>query len=446
MPRTIDIKAFIDERPVAAGHWLLVTICFLVMVADGIGVTSVGRETSRILQDWAISRPAFGIVITAASFGLVVVALLASPLSDRFGRKRVLVSSVLVFGLLTGAAAEVSTSVGMAALCFLAGAGMGAALRNASTLLVEYAPQRRRCLMITMMYTAFTLGSALIGFVAGSLVPLHGGRSVLLVDGIVLLALVPIIAACLPESVRWLALRGATARRIAAILARVIQHLFSDDEALVSNEPPLATCKPIGVLFAPSYAVTIVSLGITNSMVLLVSYFFTCWFPTLVKHAELPISTAANVTAMFQIGGTIGATLTGYAMDKASMVPIIDLTHLRGGLCILGVPTVGIASAALTALVFVAGFRFSGAQTGLNAYVPGCYPTAVRATGVSWIFGIDCFGSIVGSSIGGTLLRLDWNLGPIMGTLAVSAFCATVAIVTTRLERADPVAMPARFH
>ena len=43
------------------------------------------------------------------------------------------------------------------------------------------------------------------------------------------------------------------------------------------------------------------------------------------------------------------------------------------------------AAASLAVLVFAAGFCVSGAQTGLYAFAPGCYPTIARATGVSWI-------------------------------------------------------------
>src|SRR3954454_16305022 len=92
--KTVDIKSFIDEQPISAFQWLLVALCFLVVVADGMDVAIMGFVTPSILQKWDISRPAFGIVISAAPFGLVVGALVAGPSSDRFGRKPVLVISV----------------------------------------------------------------------------------------------------------------------------------------------------------------------------------------------------------------------------------------------------------------------------------------------------------------------------------------------------------------
>ena len=85
--------------------------------------------------------------------------------------------------------------------------------------------------------------------------------------------------------------------------------------------------------------------------------------------------------------------------------------------------------------MFSAGFCMSGAQTGLNAYAPGCYPTLARATGVSWMLGIGRFGSILGSTVGGALLGLGWSFSAIFAVLAVPAVCAAAAIVSTQVVR-----------
>jgi AAHS family 4-hydroxybenzoate transporter-like MFS transporter len=446
LAKPVDIKDFIDQQPISAFQWFLVAMCFLVVVADGMDVAIMGFVTPSILQEWDISRPAFGIVISAAPFGLVIGALAAGPSSDRFGRKIVLTASVLLFGILTLATASATSPTMMAILRLLAGMGMGAAMPNATTLLSEYAPQRKRSLMITVMFTGFNLGSAAIGFAAGYLIPLYGWRSVLVLGGVVPLLLVPVLILFLPESARLLALKGAASRTIAATLRRVTGHRFQGDETFISIEPPLPTRKPIGILFSREYGVTTVSLWLTYFMGLLVIYLLTGWLPTIMKDAGLSIATAANVTAMFQIGGTVGAIVVGWTMDKARPTYVIAAAYLGGGTCVLLLSQFGVLSPALTALVFSAGFCMSGAQTGLNAYAPGCYPTMARATGVSWMLGIGRFGSIFGSAIGGALLGLGWGFSAILAVLSVPAVCAAIAIVSTQLGRAGAPsnAAPAR--
>ena len=86
----------------------------------------------------------------------------------------------------------------------------------------------------------------------------------------------------------------------------------------------------------------------------------------------------------------------------------------------------------------------SGAQTGLNAFAPGRYPTIARATGVSWMLGMGRFGSIVGSLVGGALLGLGWGFGAILGILAIPAICAAFAIASTR--RAEGGTVEAAAH
>ncbi|HEY2022708.1 aromatic acid/H+ symport family MFS transporter [Paraburkholderia sp.] len=428
----IDIKAFIDERPISVYQWILVALCFLIVTADGMDVAIMGFVAPSIIHEWAISRPEFGLVMSAAPIGLVIGALAAGPASDRIGRKWVLITSVFLFGIFTIATAFTQSPVAMAALRLLSGIGLGAAMPNSTTLLSEYAPQRRRALLITVMFTGFNLGSALIGFAAGWLIPVHGWRSVLIFGGALPLALIPLQVWLLPESARLLAVRGVPSPRIGRVLGRVCGVRFAGNEVFVSNEPPLPTRKPIGVLFSQGYGSMTIALWATYFMGLLVIYLLTGWLPTLMKDAGLSVTTAANVTAMFQIGGTIGAILVGWVMDKARPAPVISAAYVGGALCVLALGYIGALSSSLALLVFAAGFCMSGAQTGLNAFAPGRYPTAARATGVSWMLGMGRFGSIFGSAIGGALLGLGWQFGAILAMLAIPATLAAIAILVSQ--------------
>ena len=153
-----------------------------------------------------------------------------------------------------------------------------------------------------------------------------------------------------------MALRGAEPRRIARVLGRMTATHFACDERFVSIEPPAETRSSVGTLFAGGYARTTVSLWITYFMGLLVIYLLTGWLPTMMRDAGLSISMANNITALFQIGGTVGAILVGWAMDSMRPALVIALAYLGGAVCIGIVSIFGAVSAFLGIAVFAAGF------------------------------------------------------------------------------------------
>jgi AAHS family 4-hydroxybenzoate transporter-like MFS transporter len=161
------------------------------------------------------------------------------------------------------------------------------------------------------------------------------------------------------------------------------------------------------------------------------------------KDAGIPIDRAAKVTAMFQLGGTVGAILVGLAMDRFGANRTIAAAYLMGGVALVALGFGGLQSPSLALVVGVVGFFMSGAQTGLNAFAPGCYPTLARATGVSWMLGVGRLGSILGSSIGGVLLSFGWSFGGIFSALAIPATIAAGAILVNTLSlRAEPLKQP----
>ena len=436
-PSRVDVKAFIDERGMSPAQWLLLALCFLVVAADGMDVAIMGFLAPSILQEWHASRAQFGLVMSAAPVGLVLGALIAGPTSDRIGRKTVLTISVALFGVFTALTSLTDNLTQMAALRLLTGLGLGAAMPNSTTLLSEYVPQRSRSLLIAVMFTGFNLGSGLVGFGAAWLIPQAGWRSVLQAGGVLPLVLVPLLVWLLPESARFMVVRRQASAKIAAVLGRLGRTTFPADTEFVAPEPSIATKAPIRVLFSQGYGLMTVSLWVTYFMGLLVIYLLTGWLPTLIKDAGLPISAAANITALFQIGGTVGAILVGWAMDHQRPTRVIGLAYALGAACILSVALGGPLSASLGLAVAAAGFFMSGAQTGLNAFAPRCYPTMARATGVSWMLGMGRFGSILGSSIGGYFLSQGLGFRVIIAMLAVPALLAGIAVLKARTAGDD---------
>lgn len=449
---SVEIRALIDDRRMSTPQWILTALCFLIVVADGIDVAIMGFVAPSIIADWGISRPAFGMVMGAAPIGLAVGAIIAGSSSDWFGRRRVLLGSVLSFGLLTLVTPFARDPMEMAVLRFLTGLGLGAAMPNTTTLLSEYVPARSKSFLLAAMFTGFNVGSALIGFVAAYLIPRHGWASVLYFGAAIPLALVPALLFLLPESARFMVVRNHAQDKIRAVLSRITGADLSRVTRFTVTEETAGAKQPIAVLFTRAFALRTFTLWITYFMGLLVIYLTTSWLPTMMKDAGMSIDEAANVTALFQTGGTAGALLVGMAMDRFGANRIIALSYVLGAVFLILLGTGGIHSAWLAVTVALVGFCMSGAQTGLNAFAPGCYPTLARATGVSWMLGVGRMGSILGSSIGGLLLSFGWGFDGIFSALAVPACIAGVAIMVNRMaapldtDGGMPQTRPAQAH
>ncbi|QJE02794.1 aromatic acid/H+ symport family MFS transporter [Massilia forsythiae] len=433
---TLDVRQHINGRRMSAYQWLLLFLCFLIVTTDGMDVAIMGFLAPNITKEWGISKAAFGLVMSAAPLGLAIGALLIGPLSDRYGRKRLLMVAVAWFGACSILCALAQDVMQLSLLRFLTGLGLGAAMPNTTTLLSEYVPEKSRGTLLAIMFTGFNLGSALVGFGAAALLPHYGWRTVLVAGGAIPLACLPFYLWLVPESVRFMVVNGYPAERIARTLRRVVgadaaAGIDGNTRFTVSEQKVASKAKAATLLTLAFRGVTL-SLWATYFMGLLVIYLLSGWLPTLIKDAGLPIERAATITAMFQLGGTVGALFVGWLMDRSTPNRVIASTYVAGAAFILLLASSSVEAALFPVFVLLAGFCMSGAQTGLNAFAPSCYPTAVRATGVSWMQGIGRFGSIFGSFAGGVLLSMGWGFSAILAILAIPATIAALSIVFTR--------------
>jgi AAHS family 4-hydroxybenzoate transporter-like MFS transporter len=78
---------------------------------------------------------------------------------------------------------------------------------NAATLMSEYAPERRRALLVNLMFVGFPMGSSLGGFLSAWMIPHYGWQSVLVLGGVMPLLLAVALIFLLPESARYLVVK-----------------------------------------------------------------------------------------------------------------------------------------------------------------------------------------------------------------------------------------------
>ncbi|SQC57788.1 4-hydroxybenzoate transporter [Klebsiella pneumoniae] len=258
----VDVKAWIDTRPVSRFQWNVLLLCFIIIMLDGYDAAVMGFVAPALIEDWGISRAEMGPILGAAMFGVAIGALVAGPLSDRYGRKRILLWSVALFALFSLAGAVAQSPTQLALMRFLTGLGLGAVMPNCVTLVAEYMPERRKGVMITLMYSGFNVGSGLGGFIAAGLLSHYSWHSALVFGGVLPLVVLPFMIVMLPESAMNMVARRLPGEQIARALNR-LGGQFTAETVFQLNAPPITRSSKVAQLFRHGYARGTIALWLT---------------------------------------------------------------------------------------------------------------------------------------------------------------------------------------
>jgi len=430
----VHVQEFLNQNRFTPFQWMIFALCFLIVLLDGFDTAAIGFIAPSLIGEWGMSRQALAPVLSAALFGLATGAVLAGPLSDRVGRKLVLSVSVLLFGTACAWSAFASNLTELAALRFITGIGLGAAMPNAVTLMSEYCPDRRRAMLTNAMFCGFPLGAALGGFLAAWMIPHWGWRSVLLLGGVAPVLVGIAIVLALPESVRFLLARGGRQEQVRAALRRI--SAGADQAAAFVTTEKAAAGSGMGVIMSRPYRLGTMMLWAAYFMGLVIFYALINWMPLLFKDAGLSAHHATLVAALFPLGG-VGAVLSGWLMDRYNANLVIATGFALTAASIFAIGQSAGNLGLLTTVVFVAGVVMNTAQSSLPALAASFYPTQGRATGVAWMMGFGRLGGIAGSFLVAELARLQFGIGVIFGVVALAGAAAAVALLVKMASGPD---------
>ena len=157
------------DRPSQWPVWL----CWLAMVLDGFDLVVLGTVIPTLIKTQELGFDAVGATF-AATISLVGVglgALFIAPLSDRFGRRRLLVACVAWFSLFTSPWCSRPTWPVFSIFRLLAGVGLGACLPAALAYMNDYAPAGTAGKSTTRTMTGYHVGAVATAFLALLVMP-----------------------------------------------------------------------------------------------------------------------------------------------------------------------------------------------------------------------------------------------------------------------------------
>jgi MFS transporter, AAHS family, 3-hydroxyphenylpropionic acid transporter len=411
MIKTESSASRVSSKPaVRSGAAITLGLCFAIALLEGLDLQSVGVAAPRMAREFNLSVSQMGLAFSAGTFGLLPGAMFGGRLADRIGRKRVLVISACLFGLLSIATALVSDFQTLVIVRVLTGIGLGGALPNLIALSSEAVSPRSRSTAVSVMYCGIPFG----GVIASAIGVLSAGdaewRHIFYVGGAGPLILVPLLLAFLPES-------------------KAFEKASRDG----SVKP-----APVGeILFGASRGFSTLQIWISYFCTLIVLYFLLNWLPSLMAARGLARAEVGYVQMFFNVGGGIGALCIGMLMDRMRASVVVAGMYI-GVIASLAALSMAPGFTALTVSAFFAGMFVIGGQSVLYALSAAFYPTAMRGTGVGAAVAVGRIGSVVGPLAAGQLLAMGRSSSVVIGaSIPVTLIAAIAALLLIRRPRAN---------
>ena len=429
--------------------------------------------------------------------GYVVGALVLSPLADRFGRREMLLFTMLLTGI--GSLITIfSTSYAFFILArAITGIGIGADLALVNTYVNEVAPRAGRARYTSLIFVMSALG-AFFGIWLGlilttpaapfpsglpfaiatvGLTPTgpqflgNGWRYMYAIGALLALAGV-LLRFQLPESPRWLIARGRVneADRIVTGMEERARRKMPELPAPAAEIPVQASITRVPyaeifgnrlyvsrtvflvvVWFLGYVTVYAIAQGLTSLLAAMLPLPPHPATPAGIAAAGGAVAGEAGVIAAFGTIGfilcTIFAYLFGERLERKVWLPISAILTLGGGILIAVTASSNFPLAVIGSIITFFGFNLWVPMT--YTWSTESYPTRARATGFALVDGIGHLGGGVGILVIAPLIptlmkSLGGTTGPIVIFVIIAAFLIVAAIIaqfgtSTRFKRLDEV-------
>ncbi|HEY2874563.1 MAG TPA: aromatic acid/H+ symport family MFS transporter [Reyranella sp.] len=359
---------------VTASALRVAVLCGLVQMLDGYDLSAVGLAAPAVIKAWGVKPVELTAAFAFSSIGIMVGAMAAGPIADRFGRKPVLLASVALFGIFSLLTVWASSIFALVALRFFTGIGIGGAMPTTVALTSDYTSDRWRTSAVMFMFTGNTIGGFFAGQIAALILPGWGWQGIFMVGGVVPLVLLVLLFFALPESAQF-----------------------------QPGQPAVKT-NPVAGLFREGLASSTLLLWAIFLINLLNMYLIGYWLPTTLTLGGLTAPAAAFAASIYSAGAIVSTLVLGPTIARFGAGRVLATSFVIGAISIGVVGGVPLSYGWTLLVLAVAGGGFIGSQLGLNGFAAAIYPAEVRSTGIGWALGVGRLGGILGPVIGGMLL------------------------------------------
>lgn len=463
--RTVEsrVPARMDRLPFSRWHWLVIAALGITWILDGLEVTMVGNVAA-VLTDpesgLGLSEGQVGLAGGIYIAGACTGALFFSYLTDRYGRKKLFIITLVIYLLFTVLTAFSWNFWSFALFRFFTGAGIGGEYSAIYSAIDELIPARLRGQVALAISGSYWGGAALGSLMAVALlnlafIPTFYGWRIAFGVGAVLGICVLLIRRYVPESPRWLATHGRNdqAEEVAGgIEEKVKEYTGSEELPPVDEDESITIEQRKSIGFTPIFRAmfqmypkrTVLGLILMSTQAFLYNAVLFTYGLVLTSYYGVTSSNVGLYLAAFAVGNLTGPLTLGRLFDRVGRVPMISGCYLASGALLILTSYLfsqdAMSAVTQTILWTVMFFFASSAASAAYLTVSEVFPMEIRAMAIALFYAIATgLGGITGPIIFGQLIgtgdRSDLLIG--YGLAAALMIGAAVAelILGVRAEQ-----------
>lgn len=422
-------------RPV----WLAVLLCWLIVVFDGYDLIVYGTTLPSIIAEpgWGLTASTAGFIGSLAFLGMLLGALGAGDIADRFGRRGTILVSTIWFTAFTVACYFAPNRELFGLFRFLGGVGLGGLVPSANALTAEFVRPKHRSAVSTIMMSGVPIGGSIAALSGAALIPHWGWREMYLLAGAGFLVAL-LCWFVLPESAVWLRHKGRNeeAARIEQQYGLEPGHEVHQPETAMEAEGERLSPRPQGIkaLLGKQYGLATTFYALATIATLFAWYGLGTWLPKLMgSDARFDLGNPMFFLLALNIGAVIGSIVTAWAgvrFGPLRSAVVAALLAAAGLAYLLTFPsTVGPIYAAL----ILAGVGTHGTQCLIIAAVASHYPPNLRGSALGFALGMGRLGAVMAPQVAGWLLAANLGVGSNFLAFALAAALAAVLLLGTMI-------------